>query len=387
MDFYTFVNWFTGGAPADQPGGYMTLIHCMNHDMLWIGITVTLDLLVAVGYLLIAWHWQANAKRLAPSPAKRAMGNMRNIFVFCGLCGYTFIPVKMIWPAWRLYDMFVVVLVYFTWRYAWGAKDLKVVYSQLSRTQKLEIDLKASQAESKQKSLFLNAISHDLRTPLNGMVLQSQVAEMSMEGGDMATARDALSQINAGAQAAAALLDGLMEVGRMDWQRDPNYTETIVVADLLAATAGRFATEAKSKGLDLQVTAGADVRIVSDRLKLERVLTNLVHNAVKFTDSGKIQLGVDQNDDETRLWVLDTGQGIPEEHHGNLFQEFYQAGNRERDRRKGFGLGLAIAGRLVEQLGGRIELDTGVGQGSRFTVVLPQKRDQTTPPTRPDANG
>ena len=106
-----------------------------------------LDLAVAAGYGLIAIHWWRNEKLLDNPPAKRALGRMRNIFFFCGICGYIFIPVKMFWPAWRLYDLFLVVLVYFTWRYAWGAKELKVVYSELVRTDQLAADLKHSREE------------------------------------------------------------------------------------------------------------------------------------------------------------------------------------------------------------------------------------------------
>src|SRR5262245_54954257 len=102
MEGITFVlNWFAGKR------AYMNLVHCMGHDTPWIAITVLLDLTVAAGYVAIAMHWWKNERTLPLVPAKRALGNMRNIFLFCGLCGYVFIPVKMIWPAWRLYDVFM----------------------------------------------------------------------------------------------------------------------------------------------------------------------------------------------------------------------------------------------------------------------------------------
>jgi hypothetical protein len=114
----SFFDWFTGG--AQHP--YHALYHCMAKDTLWVALTVALDLTVAAGYGVIAYHWWNNARTLPPSPARRALNTMRNIFVFCCICGYVFIPVKMIWPAWRLYDMFLVVLAFYTWRYAWGAR-------------------------------------------------------------------------------------------------------------------------------------------------------------------------------------------------------------------------------------------------------------------------
>jgi len=130
MDAIThLMQWFAGGDP-----GYMRLYGCMRQDVLWITITILLDLTIAAGYAMIAMHWWKNARSLPPIPAKSAMGNMRNIFVFCGICGYAFIPIKMFWPAWRFYDIAMGFLVYFTWKYALSAKTLNVVYSALSRS-------------------------------------------------------------------------------------------------------------------------------------------------------------------------------------------------------------------------------------------------------------
>lgn len=106
----------------------MDLIHCMGHDTFWITMTVVLDFAVAAGYGAIALHWWKNQRLLPGGPAKRALAQMRNIFLFCGICSYVFIPMKMVWPAWRLYDMFMLALVYSTWRYAWNAGQLRVVY-------------------------------------------------------------------------------------------------------------------------------------------------------------------------------------------------------------------------------------------------------------------
>src|SRR4051812_21223252 len=209
----SLLDWFAGN------GTYHTLYHCMNGDTPWVVLTVALDFAVAVGYVLIAMHWARNQRHLPPIPAKRALANLRNIFVFCGLCGYIFIPVKMIWPAWRLYDMFMLALVYFTWRYAWGARDLKVLYAELGRSTRLEADLERSRQESAERSFFLNAVSHDLRTPLNGLVLQTDLAEMSVAGGDIESARKALWEIKASAQAASHMLDGLLDFAHLGARR------------------------------------------------------------------------------------------------------------------------------------------------------------------------
>src|SRR4051794_23970851 len=206
----TVRDWFAGN------GRYMNLTHCMDHDYLWIAITVGLDLAVAGGYVLIALHWWRNQRHLPASPAKTALGNLRNIFLFCGICGYVFIPVKMVWPAWRLYDVVMLALAYYTWRYALGARELKVVYTELKRSTQLAHDLEQSREESRRKSFFLNAVSHDLRTPLNGLLLQGNLAEHGIAAGDTETVRAAVHEMQAGAKAAADLLDGLLEFARLE---------------------------------------------------------------------------------------------------------------------------------------------------------------------------
>src|SRR5262249_17740689 len=155
-------------------------------------------------------HWAKNSRTLPNIPAKHALRRMRNIFFFCGLCGYLFIPIKMVWPAWRLYDFFMLFLAYFTWRYAWNARDLKVIYNELGRSRSLAADLEQSQRETREKGFFLNSISHDLRTPLNGLMLQAGLAEVALEGHDPLTLRRALAEIKTTAQTTGRMLDNLL---------------------------------------------------------------------------------------------------------------------------------------------------------------------------------
>jgi signal transduction histidine kinase len=358
--------WFAGN------GRYHDLIHCMGRDYLWIGLTVALDLLVATGYGLIAIHWWKNARHLPQSPAKRALSNLRNIFLFCGICGYIFIPIKMVWPAWRLYDGFMIALAYFTWRYAVGAKDLKVVYTELGRSKQLEDDLKESREEARRKGFFLNALSHDLRTPLNALLLQANFAELSLRNGNAAVVADALHEIKTAARATSELLDSLLEYGKVDWSDTANSFEQLEVEAVLKEVARRFEREAQEKHLQLRVGSSArGLTLRTDRVKLERILANLVSNAVKFTAAGGVRLDAQRAGQGVEIHVIDTGIGIGPTARGRLFDEFFQLHNHERDPRKGVGLGLAIARRLVGQLKGEIEVQSAAGSGSRFTVVLP----------------
>ena len=364
--FGTVCDWFAGN------GRYMDLTCCMGHDTFWIVVTVALDFAVAGGYLLIALHWWRNARGLAPSPAKRALANLRNIFLFCGVCGYVFIPVKMFWPAWRLYDMVMLVLAYYTWRYAWGARDLKVVYTELGRSRQLAHDLEASREESKRKSFFLNAVSHDLRTPLNGLLLQSNLAEMGAATGDVETVRSATREIQRGAKAAADLLDGLLEYARLEGgAADQVVTAPVDVGAVVGNVIAASSAAAEHKGLLLRTNVPVGLVVPAERQRLERILSNLVTNAVKFTDQGDVRVEVESDARRLRIHVIDTGIGVAPEHRERLFEEFFQVHNVERNRSKGFGLGLAIARRMARQMGGDVTLESAVGHGSRFTLVLP----------------
>ena len=374
----TLLRWFSGGANQ-----YHTLYHCMRQDKFWVVLTVALDLAVGAGYALIAMHWWQNQRNLPPTPAKRALATMRNIFIFCCLCGYIFIPVKMFWPAWRLYDLALAVLVYYTWKYALSAKNLKVIYNELGKTQQLKADLDRSREESRRKSFFLNALSHDLRTPLNGLMLQAEVARMSAEADDVESLKSAVNELEAGARAAADLLETLLQSARLDWSEEPNQITDFPLEESLAAVASLSQVAAMRKGLSLICQCPQGLRVRTDRVKLERILANLVNNAVKFTVTGGIRVVAEFAGRGLEVHVVDTGPGIASEQQARVFEEFFQVQNHERDRDKGFGLGLAIARRLARQLGGDVEVESAVGAGSRFTVLLPdaivRERPQAAP--------
>jgi signal transduction histidine kinase len=365
------LDWFAGGSHR-----YMPLTHCMDFDWPWIYLTVALDLAVATGYALIALHWRLNERRLPPSPAKAALGTMKRIFIFCGLCGYLFIPIKMVWPAWRLYDLFLAALVYYTWRYALGARDLRVIYEELGRSDELKRDLERSREEGRRKSYFLNAVSHDLKTPLNGLMLQADLAEISLDADDPQALRESLAEIKTCARATAALLDRFLEIGRLDWAGEPSRLERFDLDDLIRGISGQARARVEQKGLRWRCEVPEGLVVRSDRVKVERIVLNLLDNAIKFTPEGEIGIRVEADATDVMIRVEDTGEGIGAEHQGLIFDDFAQVHNRERDSRKGFGLGLAIARRLAQQIGAELAVESQLGRGSRFTLRLPAAPDR-----------
>src|ERR1700754_3745133 len=116
--------------------------------------------------------------------------------------------------------------------------------------------------------------------------------------------------------------------------------------------------------------------VQSDPSLFARLIRNLLSNAVRYTDAGGVVLGCRRTGSEVRIEVWDTGKGIPADRHEEVFHEFYQLDNPERDRRKGLGLGLAIVKRLSKLLGYHVELRSTVGKGSMFSITLPRGREE-----------
>ena len=161
----------------------------------------------------------------------------------------------------------------------------------------------------------------------------------------------------------------LLEYARLG-AKDENELSRISVPAMMSQLERRFAPTALRKALTLRTTA-PDFEVYSDRMKLERILTNLLENAVKFTERGTITVDARRGGDGTAvIHVSDTGMGVPEPNIPYLFNEFYQVNNNERDQTKGFGMGLAICRCLARQLGGDVQLARTGAAGSTFQVTL-----------------
>jgi CheY-like chemotaxis protein len=133
---------------------------------------------------------------------------------------------------------------------------------------------------------------------------------------------------------------------------------------------GAFAPAARDKGLALTLDCPAEALIETDPMLLERIVRNLLDNAIKYTEGGRVSVRVEPEERGYALVVADTGRGIREEDQARVFEEFYQVDNPERDRTKGLGLGLAIVRRLADLLQIRAEMTSGPGRGTSFRLLL-----------------
>jgi signal transduction histidine kinase/CheY-like chemotaxis protein len=217
------------------------------------------------------------------------------------------------------------------------------------------------------KSRFLAAASHDLRQPLHALNLF--VAQLRTEPEPTKKAR-LITRMEASVSAMNEMFEALLDMSRLDaGVLEPNLTE-FPVARLLERIATTFAAAAHEKGLRLKVVSSS-VWVRSDFILLERIVLNLVSNAVRYASRGGVLIGCRHRGDRLRIDVWDTGPGIPHDQQRHIFGEFYQLGGPQPDRRAGLGLGLSIVDRLGGVLGNPVELASRPGKGSRFSVSVP----------------
>jgi PAS domain S-box-containing protein len=241
-----------------------------------------------------------------------------------------------------------------------------------------ELDLRRREAEesSVRKTRFLAAVSHDIRTPVNAINLMAEVIRRySADPAVSSQIPELAKKLQANALALVELVSDVLDLARFDSGKIELLESEFALADLLGEECRQLQPLAEEKGLELVVEPfDRPIWLRTDRVKLARVINNLVGNAIKFTPRGTVRVRTELTPDVERrllIHVEDTGVGIPPEHLSLIFDEFAQVHNPERDRTKGSGLGLAICKRLVGVMGGSVTVKSTVGQGSAFTLALP----------------
>src|SRR5450755_1942714 len=217
------------------------------------------------------------------------------------------------------------------------------------------------------KSRFIAAASHDLRQPLHALNLF--ITQLRTEK-DPAEKNRLIARIDAAVAAMNDLFNALLDMSRLDAGVLVPYISEFPIDQLLRRIEMTFTDAAREKDLRLRVVANS-AWILSDFILLERILLNLVSNAVRYTEVGGIVVGCRRRAGGLRIEVWDSGIGIPEDQQSSIFGEFYQLSTVKRDRRSGLGLGLAIVDRLCRLLDYPIELTSRPGRGSRFVISVP----------------
>jgi signal transduction histidine kinase len=201
---------------------------------------------------------------------------------------------------------------------------------------------------------------------LNTVVLNAALLKASPPG----QAGNCVDVIVESANVAREYVSKLLNLARAGGE-EKNHIEQVSVLEMLHQVARLFGPAAEKKGLYMRLEHEGDVEIRTDRQKVDRLIGNLVDNAVKYTQSGGVTMQVIAGDDQISIRVRDTGNGVPKESASHLFDEFYQV-NNQRDGSSGFGIGLAICKCLASQLGGDVGLVSTGAEGSCFEVTIPR---------------
>lgn len=220
----------------------------------------------------------------------------------------------------------------------------------------------------KAKSHFFASASHDLRQPLHALGLFHDALRYRIEKPENLALLDKISNST---QALNELLHGMLDISKLDASVVGNSPKDINLLESLRLVYSEFNERAFEKGLDLKFDLDPDVNIYVDPSLFERVVRNLVDNAIKYTDQGFVLLSAEVNDNQLFLKIKDSGIGIPDDQQENVFTEFNQLGNPERDKQKGLGLGLSIVRRLCNLMHVDIKLESQFGQGTTVLLRLP----------------
>ena len=239
-----------------------------------------------------------------------------------------------------------------------------------------EIDRRTRETEeaSKRKTQFLAAVSHDVRTPANVINLMAEVigrADQSKEAAEELP--ELIRGIRVHAKQLVELVTDVLDISRLDSGKVEIEKSEFDFCQLIRTEVAQYRVLAEKAGLKLRCeVADQPIWIQSDRMKLIRVVGNLIGNAIKFTERGTVTVRAIRFGNGAELQVEDTGVGIPAESLGHVFDEFYQVKNPERDRSKGTGLGLAICRRLIDALDCSMSVKSTPGKGTTFYVSIPQ---------------
>ncbi len=273
----------------------------------------------------------------------------------------------------------------------WLSVQCALALQAIEYQQEVVVKRREAEEASRQKTRFLAAVSHDVRTPANAISLLADLIERAGESPDSAERADIPTlarDLKINARALVELVSDVLDLSRMDAGKHDLQTDEFRLCALLETLIRQVEPIAAEKKLRLSLKpAAGDPFVRTDKMKLARVLSNLIGNALKFTEAGAVEVSCEPAPEGgLAILIADTGVGIPAEALPRIFDEFFQLQNTERDRNKGSGLGLAICRRLVDALGCTMQVHSDVGVGTTFTIFLqPQMMIDGKSPSVADA--
>lgn len=301
---------------------------------------------------------------------------------------------------WVIFGMMIIVIGITVWMYLLIGESHRYAVAEAERqTERLRKEIRAhertdlalqaaknkAEAANLAKTRYMSGLSHELRTPLNAIYGFAQLLEKE---NDLEEWRPSLTSIRRSSEHLAGLIDGLLDIARIEAGRIEIMRDQINLRVLLGQIVSIFREDARRKGIDFNVTTKGRLPsfVRSDEKRLRQILINLLSNALRYTDTGSVTLNFIYRSETAIIHIKDTGIGIAPEHLDRIWRPFERG---ERRDQHGSGLGLTITKLLVEILGGEIELESLPGVGSTFSIrlMLPSVTPSAFDPKSLDAHG
>lgn len=239
---------------------------------------------------------------------------------------------------------------------------------------KLQLAKEHAEVASNARSQFLAVVSHEPRTPLTGIIGYADLLGSDVWGPTTEDQRIHIARMKASAWHLVSIIDEILTFSRVDARKEGVNPMRMDIARVVEECAELLRPEATAKGLELKVIPSIGITIVeSDLVKIRQVLLNLIGNAVKFTDSGGVEVSVEGAEEAVHIRVSDTGPGIPPAKLDEIFEAFVQGDQSSTRVKGGVGLGLAVSKGLADLLGATVRVESTPGAGSTFSLIVPKR--------------
>ncbi len=241
------------------------------------------------------------------------------------------------------------------------------------KAQKAIVEAKEKAEEANRlKSIFLANMSHEIRTPLNGILGFSQILKSEMKDESLIRYADIIEKSG---NRLLETLDMILSFSKLEAEREDVRYTNVRIENVIEEVKKSFEAMAKSKNLYLNTTYGEKgIKTKTDERFLRQILNNLINNAIKYTNAGGVEIELSKTENDVLIKVKDTGKGIAKDKFDIIFEEFRQESEGHGRSFEGTGLGLAITKRFVELMKGKIEVESELGVGTTFTVILPYEK-------------